>query len=310
MNSVRMIDGRATALMTIICVIWGMQQVAMKAVADVMSPIMQISLRSGVALLLIWALMMARGERIRLSDGTWKPGLVAGFLFALEFLLAGEGLRHTTASHMGVFLYTAPVFAALGLQWRLKEERLQRLQWFGIALAFTGVAITFAGRAGSENAPELMDMIWGDFLGLLAGMAWGATTVVIRTTSLARASTSQTILYQLAGAFVLLSVATLCLEQQEFTATPLLWGSLFYQIVIVSFISYLVWFWLLHVYLASRLGVLSFMTPLFSIIFGVWLLDEPLETSFMAGAFLVLAGIALVSGYEWITHKLTQVKKY
>jgi len=89
-----------------------------------------------------------------------------------------------------------------------------------------------------------------------------------------------------------------------------MWGSLFYQIVIVSFISYLVWFWLLHVYLASRLGVLSFMTPLFSIIFGVWLLDEPLEASFMAGAFLVLAGIALVSGYEWIAHKLIQVKKY
>ena len=201
MNAVRMIDGRATALMTVICVIWGMQQVAMKAVADVMSPVMQISLRSGVAMLLIGVLMMARGERIRLSDGTWKPGLVAGLLFALEFLLAGEGLRHTTASHMGVFLYTAPVFAALGLQWRLKEERLQRLQWLGIALAFIGVAVTFAGRAGAEQGPELADMIWGDFLGLLAGMAWGATTVVIRTTSLARASRSQTIFYQLAGAF-------------------------------------------------------------------------------------------------------------
>ncbi|MDL2283550.1 DMT family transporter [Oxalobacter sp. OttesenSCG-928-P03] len=309
MTHIKPIDGRATGLMTVICIIWGMQQVAMKSVADVMSPLMQISIRSGLAALMIWLLMRYRGERIVLSEGTWKPGLVAGGLFALEFLLAGEGLRHTTASHMGVFLYTAPIFAALGLQWRLREERLQRLQWAGIVLAFAGVAITFTGRASPDAAQLSMDMLWGDFLGLLAGAAWGATTVVIRTTSLARASTTQTILYQLVGAFVLLSAATLCLGQQAFISTPLLWGSLFYQIVIVSFFSYLLWFWLLHEYLASRLGVLSFMTPLFSIIFGVWLLDEPLESTFLTGAFFVLVGIALVNGYEWIAHKLTYIKK-
>lgn len=38
-----------------------------------------------------------------------------GGLFGLEFLLVGEGMRHTSASHMVVFLYTAPIFAALGL---------------------------------------------------------------------------------------------------------------------------------------------------------------------------------------------------
>ena len=38
------------------------------------------------------------------------------------------------------------------------------------------------------------------------------------------------------------------------------------------------------------------MTPLFGIAFGVWLLDEPLEASFLIGAILVLAGVILVSG--------------
>jgi hypothetical protein len=76
----------------------------------------------------------------------------------------------------------------------------------------------------------------------------------------------------------------------------LMWGSLLFQSLVVSFASYLAWFWLLRHYWASRLGVFSFMTPLFGIAFGVWLLDEPLEASFLIGAILVLAGVTLVSG--------------
>lgn len=58
----------------------------------------------------------------------------------------------------------------------------------------------------------------------------------------------------------------------------------------------LAWFWLLRHYWAFRLGVFSFLTPLLGIAFGVGLLDEPVETSFLVGALLVLIGVVLVSG--------------
>ena len=76
---------------------------------------MQVSLRSGIAALLVGALMLWRGERMSLRDGTFWPGVVVGCLFALEYLLVGVGMRLTSASHIVVFLYTAPLFAALGL---------------------------------------------------------------------------------------------------------------------------------------------------------------------------------------------------
>jgi drug/metabolite transporter (DMT)-like permease len=66
----------------------------------------------------------------------------------------------------------------------------------------------------------------------------------------------------------------------------------------VSFASFLVWFWLLRKYLASRLGVFSFLTPLFGIVFGAWLLNEPIEASFLLGAMPVLLGIISVSGWR------------
>jgi drug/metabolite transporter (DMT)-like permease len=63
---------------------------------------------------------------------------------------------------------------------------------------------------------------------------------------------------------------------------------------------------LLRNYLASRLGVFSFLTPLFGIVFGAWLLAEPIEPSFLLGAVPVLLGIVLVSGGGWLTSLLSK----
>lgn len=309
MDSRKAIDGPAMGLMLLLCLIWGLQQVVLKAAAPDIAPLLQIALRSGIAALLVGALMLGRGERISLVDGTWRPGLLVGFLFALEFLLIGEGLRHTTASHLVVFLYTAPIFAALGLHWKLPAERLAALQWLGIALAFAGIVLTFFWRSQQPAAGAPSNILWGDFLALLAGIAWAATTVVLRCSNLARSPATQTLLYQLVAAFVLLLPAAIGLGQSSIRLTPLFWGSLLFQSLIVSFASYLVWFWLLRHYLASRLGVFSFMTPLFGMAFGVWLLHEPLEPGFLAGALLVLVGIVLVSGYGWLKQLRHHVTK-
>lgn len=283
-----------------LCLLWGLQQVALKATAADMAPVLLIAVRSGLAAVLVGIVMAARREPLALHDGTWRPGLVVGILFALEYLLVAEGLRHTSAAHIVVFLYTAPLFAALGLHRKLPSERLQLLQWAGIALAFGGIALAFFGRPQDTAASSTGDMLWGDFLGLLAGAAWGATTVVVRTTTLSSAPATKTLLYQLVVAFVVLALAAVISEQTRVNFTPQVWANLFFQVVIVSFASFLVWFWMLRHYLASELGVFSFMTPLFGVAFGVWLLGEPLEPQFLMGSVLVLCGILLVNGHAWV----------
>ena len=303
MTTRKALDGQAIALMLVLCFVWGLQQVVLKATAADIAPVFQIGLRSGVAAVLVGLMMAARGERMRVSDGTWQAGVAVGLLFGVEFLLVGEGLRHTSASHMVVFLYTAAIFAALGLHWKLPAERLGVVQWLGIALAFGGLSLAFFTRSqGASPAPG--NVLWGDFLGLMGGVAWGATTVVVRTTRLASAPATQTLLYQLNGASVLLTVAALATGQARFNPTPQVWASLVFHSVAVSFASFLVWFWLLRQYLASRLGVFSFLTPLFGILLGAWLLSEPIEPSFLMGAVPVLLGIVLVSGGTWVTQAL------
>jgi drug/metabolite transporter (DMT)-like permease len=308
MDSRKALDGQAIAWMVVLCMVWSLQQIVLKATAADIAPMMQIGLRSGAAAVLVGLVMLWRGERMQVSDNTWRPGLVVGLLFGFEFLLVAEGLRHTNASHMVVFLYTAPIFAALGLHWKLPAERLGTPQWAGIALAFGGLAYAFLGRspvAASAAAAASGNVLWGDFLGLMGGVAWGATTVVVRCSTLAQAPATQTLLYQLVGAFVLLLVGAAVTGQTHVNLTPQVWASLAFHVVVVSFASFLVWFWLLRKYLASRLGVFSFLTPLFGIVLGAWLLNEPVEASFLLGAIPVLLGIILVSGGTWLSQVFT-----
>jgi drug/metabolite transporter (DMT)-like permease len=290
----RDLDGFVVMTMVLLCAIWGAQQVAIKLAAHDVVPIMQVGLRSGLSAALVLLLTSIRGEKLFLRDGTLRPGLAAGALFAAEFLFVAEGLRRTSASHMAVLLYTSPIFTAVGLHFTVRSERLGRRQWLGILLAFSGIAIAFAGGwlRGSVSAR----MLGGDVLGVLAGAAWGATTVVVRGSALSEAPPAKTLLYQLSVACLLLvGAATASGQVAQVSLTPVAWASLLFQGVVVSFASYLAWFWLLRRYAASQVSVFSFLTPLFGVTFGVLVLGERVDVAFGLGAALVLAGITVVS---------------
>lgn len=298
----RATDAFALQIMLGLCLIWGMQQVMIKWAAADIVPVMQAAGRSGIAAVLVGLLICWRGGWEHVSS-TWRGGLLAGALFGLEFLFIAEGLQLTSAAHMSVFLYTAPVFTALGLHWLLPSERLRPLQWLGIALAFGGIAVAFAGGVSLEHLDGRM--LLGDAFGVLAGMAWGATTVVVRGSRLSDAPATLTLFYQLLVGFVgLLMIAAVSGQIGQVTFTPISVGSLLFQGLVVSFFSYLTWFWLLRRYLASNLAVFSFITPLFGVTFGVLLLGEPLSLNFILGSVCVLLGVTMVSAEQWVRRRL------
>ncbi|QQJ96666.1 DMT family transporter [Burkholderia ambifaria] len=294
----RALDTRAIGVMLLLCAIWGFQQVAIKSTNAAIPPMFQAGLRSVIAALLLWGWAHSRGTPLFRADGTLGAGIAAGALFAGEFICVFFGLTLTSASHMAIFLYTAPCFTALGLHLFTPGERLQRVQWAGVGLAFAGIALAFADGFLEPRAPgaSVLAGLAGDALGILGGAMWAATTVVVRSTSLARASASKTLFYQLAVSAVVLVALAALLGQMSFAqVTPVALASLAYQSVIVAFVSYLSWFWLLTRYSASRLSVFTFLSPLFGVAFGVLLLGESAGWRFMSAAALVLTGIALVN---------------
>jgi len=286
------LDSFAIATMVVLCAFWGLNYVAAKVSADGVSYVAQAAIRFivGVVLLLAWA----RLRRIPLfeRDGSFWVGLGCGFLFFVEFLLIFHGLDHTTAARMIVLVYLQPCFAALGLAWFLPGDRLGPLQWLGILLGFAGVAVSFADGIAAGDGSTL----YGDACAAIAGFLWGVTTVMVRVSRLSRISATKTFFYQAIVAAVLLPPSAWLLGESGITKlTPLILASLFYQSVIVTFGTLLVWYWLLKQYSAARLSGMSFLTPLFGLAAGVAILDEPLTFTFAAGALLVVVGIVLVN---------------
>jgi drug/metabolite transporter (DMT)-like permease len=289
------LDAFAISMMVALCMLWGFQQVAVKAASHGMNPVMQIGLRSSVAALLVAIVMWWRGGSLSFRDRAFWPGIAAGVLFAAEFLCVAFGLIYTTASHMSVFLYTAPIFTVLGLHWFVPGERLGFMQWVGVFAAFAGIAVAFSG--GFADPPRnWADMLLGDMLGVLGGLFWAATTVLIRCTALSEAPPTATLLYQLGACGVILLAISLGFGHAEaVTMSGVVWASLLFQSVMIAFGSFLVWFWMLRRYLASRLTVFSFLTPLFGVACGVLMLKERIDLRFAAGAALVMTGVVMVN---------------
>ena len=286
------LDARAYTLLLACTMLWGLQQVVIKWTLASVSPLAQAGIRSMIAALLL--LGWARWKKIPLfsRDGTLAAGIAAGVLFGAEFCFIYGGLAHTTASRMVVFIYLAPVLTALGLALFVPGERLAPVQWAGVLLAFAGLATAFAEgfRAPGRNT------LLGDSFGVLAATLWAATTVLIRSSSLARASAEKTLLYQLAVSAMLLPLAAWAIGERGIVRVDAATvASLLFQGVVVAFASYLAWFWLLTRYYAARLAVFSFLAPMFGVAFGVALLGERLSPFFALAAVMVGTGIGLVN---------------
>ena len=301
MSSRQALDSKASGSMVGLCSLWGLQQVVLKLAAPDISAVMQIALRSGLSALMVYPMIkLAKGTSLWGRDYL-LAGILVGLLFAAEFFLVAQALRFTSAAHTVVLLYTAPIFVALGLHWKLPSERLSLIQWLGIACAFFGIVIAFLFRPTASQAAA-SSALWGDALALLAGVLWAATTIAVRLTKLAEAPATQTLFYQLFIAFLVLLPVAFFMGQATIHWSVLSLTSLLFHTVVVSFASYLIWFWLLKKYLASQLGVFSFLTPIFGMCFGVILLNEQLELNFLVGTCFVLMGVMVVS----LHHKIKQ----
>jgi drug/metabolite transporter (DMT)-like permease len=204
------------------------------------------------------------------------------------------GLQYTTASRMVVFLYLAPFVVALGMPLIARNERLSAGQAAGLVLAFSGVVWAFAEGFTRPAAGPLQWL--GDALGIAGALLWGLTTLLVRGTRLSSALPEKTLMYQLLVSGVALTAASVVSSEVWPRALSLQVSLLMlFQIAVVTFGSYLAWFWLVRHYPATRVSAFTLLTPLFGLLAGVLLLGDPLTLRLLVALAAVCAGIALVN---------------
>lgn len=288
------LDGVAIGTIVVCCAIWGLSQVAAKVSLTQVPPLLQAGVRSlgAAVLLLLWARW--RGLPMFGRDGTGPAGWLAGALFAAEFGCIFVGLQYTTASRMAVFLYLSPFVVAAGMPFIARNERLAPLQIVGLVLAFAGVVWAFAeGFAAPSAGPRQ----WlGDALGIAGAVLWGVTTLVMRASKLATTLPEKTLLYQLVFSGVALTLASVLTGEAWPRALSLTVSlTMAFQIAVVTFASYLAWFWLVRHYVATKVAAFTLLTPVFGLLAGVVLLGDALTTRLLVALAAVCIGIALVN---------------
>ncbi len=286
------LDPLAMLVLVVLCASWGLQQVAIKIASQGISPVLQSGIRSIIASVLIWIWMKARREPILEKDGTLWWGIAAGLLFTGEFFFVYLGLGFTFASRAAIFLYMSPFVVAIGSQIFIPNENLRTIQIVGLSCAFVGIVVAF----NESLSFPTYKMLIGDSMLVLAAVFWGATTVLIKASPLAGISPAKTLLYQLAVSAVILPAGSLIIgEPGIILMSPLIVGSLAYQVIWVAFVTYLVWFWLIRRYFVSRVASFTFLTPIFGVLAGHILLNEAISSSLVVALLLVGTGIYLVN---------------
>ena len=281
----------AVALMLMLCLSWGFNQIAVKLALPDIPPMLQATIRSSGALVVLFLIARLRGVKLFERDGTLRAGLFAGLLFGLEFVLIYRGLLLTSASRAVVFLYTAPFFVALG-SYQFLGERLRASQWGGLALCFTGVALAIGVPQADVDASVLL----GDLLIVGGGALWAATTLLVKATPLLRAPPEKALGYQVALSVPILGFAAwVSGETLTRVPGPLALTLMVYQAVWVVGLTFLIWFALVKTYSASKLSAFTFITPLFGVVASYFIMHDTLTPIFGAAALLVIAGLYLVN---------------
>ncbi len=283
----------AGLLLLLVCAIWGGNAVSIKFSNQGIPPLLAATIRSVAAgfLVLLWAKF--KGHGVLFPKGAQRHAVMIGLLFGLDFLLLYWSVSFTTASRATIFLYSHPFWVALGAHFFVDQDRLRHGKVAGLILAFAGLWIVF--RIKSSMLPENN---WiGDVMSLAAAVFWAATTLYIkRISQTVTLNHYQTLFSQLIFAIPVLLAGSLVFEH-DYTivlSANVLWA-MAYQIVVVAFFSYTLWFWMIHNFAVSGLTAFTFLAPLFGVVFGAVILSEPVGMMVWFGLALVCTGIYLVN---------------
>ena len=274
-------------------ILWGGNNIAIKFALMGFPPFALAAIRFvlGAAFILIWVYVSR--VPLRMESGERQGLFLLAFLFTVQIYLMNAGIHHTLAGRSTIFISTHPFFIALFAHILLPGDRLSPLKIVGMTLSFLGVILIFAESLVMGDYQYLL----GDLMVLTSGLLLGLR--IVYTKRLTQGiHPGKLLLWQAAlsiPAFLLLSL----IFEGDYSyqlKTEVVLGILYQGLVIAGF-GFMIHTILLQRYVASKLGVFHFATPLFGVVFSNILLGEAISIGLIGSMILVAAGITIVN-YE------------
>jgi drug/metabolite transporter (DMT)-like permease len=274
--------------LTLLASIWGSSYMFIKIALDDLSPIQVVAARLTLGALVLLGVAVVTRLSVAPVRGELVPlvflALVANIL---PFLAISWGEQRISSSLAAIVNSTTPLFTALIAAWLVPGERLARLRVAGIVLGFAGVVVIVGGAGGAHGLAGVAAIVFAS-LSYATGFVFTRLRLTNRGHSVVLLSTAQ------------LAIASLLLAPVaawDTAAHPTSPGPAAVLAVLVlgalgTGVAYLFYYRLIGDVGPTTASFVTYLVPVFGVLLGRIVLDERLGWNVLAGAALVVAGIA------------------
>jgi drug/metabolite transporter (DMT)-like permease len=273
--------------------IWGASFMFMRQAALELGALPTAALRVAIAALFLLPLLIAKGHWSVLIQH-WRPVFLVGLLnSAIPFALYAFAVMHISTGLSAILNATVPLFGAL-VAWLWLRDRPSLSRTVGLAIGFGGVVLLVGGQASFKPNASGVAPVWAVLACLLATTCYAFSASFTKKhlpsmPPLVAATGSQI------GATLALALPALWFRPDHMPSIPA-WGALLALGVVCTGIAYVVYFRLIERAGPARALTVTFLIPVFAIVYGVLLLGEQITPWMLGCGAVVLLGTALSSG--------------
>ncbi len=280
---------RDVVMLLALSTLWGGSFLFIRVAAPVLGPVVLVELRvliAGVALLLYVA---ATRSKLDLR-ARWRQYLLVGLInSAIPFLLISTAELHLTAGLAAILNATSPLFGALVAAVWIKEA-LTANKLIGLALGVLGVGVL----VGWSPFPFTAVVALSIGASLAAAASYGLASVTIKVKAQGTSPLALATCSQLGASLFVLPLTVVAPPQHQPTLPVIL--SVATLALASTAVGYLLYFRLIANVGPTRALTVTFLVPVFGVLWGVLLLSEPLTWGTLAGFAIILAGTGCVTG--------------
>ena len=277
----------------LLAAIWGASFLFMRIAAVEFGALPTAAMRVAVATAFLWPLLLLHGLGPQLRQH-WKPVFIIGLLNSgLPFALFEFALLSITTGLAAVLNATAPMFGAL-IAWAWLKDRPTASRVIGLAIGFLGVALLAWDKASFKAGPGGDAPGWAMLACLLACVCYGIAASAAKRylgglPALVTATGSQM------GAMLGLALPALWFWPARMPGLHA-WLAVVALGVICTGIAYVLYFRLIEHAGPPRALAVTFLIPVFAVLYGVLLLDESVTAWMVFCAAVIVCGTALSTG--------------
>ncbi len=270
-------------------ILWGASFLFMRIAAPEFGAFALVEVRVAIAAVVLFPLLAMRGQTSEIKTN-WFPLFVLGVHnTAMPFLLFTWAMLSLTTGTGAILNSTAPIFAAV-IAWAWLGDKLNWGRSLGLLVGTIGVWLLVRDKVGaslSDSTLAVAAALGGSFLYGVAGNFTRRYASHIKPLAVATGS-------QISAALVLLPVAIITWPTEPISTTA--WVAAIVMGVFSTGLAYILYFRLIANTGPTNAITVTYLIPVFAMILGAVVIDEPITLSMVVGGAVILLGTSLATG--------------